>query len=199
MCGMISHDSIRKREHPPMSDPGRVVDWPPPRRPPRRNRGLLLILAVLAAILFGGGTALSYYVERLWFDSLGYVDVFWTTLNVQAAVFAIFAAITFVALYGAYAVLKPARLGELTGVPILINGQPIKLPVEPVLRLIALGGSLVIAVITASAMTSEWTTLSLYWYAKAPVAGAPVDPIFGRPLSFFFFTLPAWHLLTGRL
>src|SRR5947208_8472702 len=115
-----------------MNEPSRVVDWPPPRRPPRRNRGVLLLLAVLAAILFGGGTALSYYVERLWFDSLGYVDVFWTTLNLQAAVFSIFAAITFVVLYGAYAFFKPARLGELTGVPILINGQPIKLPVEPV-------------------------------------------------------------------
>ena len=70
-----------------------VVDWrpPPPRRPQRRG-GRLLVLAVLAAIVLGGGTALSYYVEALWFESLGYSAVFWKTLNVQAATFIAFAA-----------------------------------------------------------------------------------------------------------
>ena len=92
-----------------MNDPSRVVDWPPPRRPPRRNRGGLVIFAVMAAILFGGGTALSYYVESLWFDALGYVDVFWKTLNIQAAVFIGFAAVTFLVLYGSYLALEPAR------------------------------------------------------------------------------------------
>jgi len=43
-------------------------------------------------------------------------------------VFSSFAVATFLVLYGAYVALKPPRLGELTGVPILINGQPIKLP-----------------------------------------------------------------------
>src|SRR3954468_3779519 len=146
-----------------MTDPSRVVDWPPPRRPQRRNRGVLLLIAVAGVILFSGGTALSYYVERLWFDSLGYVDVFWTTLNVQAVVFSLFGAITFVVLYGAYVALKPPRLGELTGVPILINGQPIKLPVEPVLRLIALGSSLAIAFVTGAGMMANWETLAVYW------------------------------------
>ena len=71
-----------------------TIDWPSPRRP--RRRGRLLILAVLAVVVLGAGTALSYYVEALWFDSLGYVDVFWKTLNVQASVFIGFAAITLV-------------------------------------------------------------------------------------------------------
>src|SRR3990167_2705741 len=159
-----------------MNDPSRVVDWPPPRRPPRRNRGGLVIFAVMAAILFGGGTALSYYVESLWFDALGYVDVFWKTLNIQAAVFIGFAAVTFLVLYGSYLALKPARLGEPTGVPLLINRQPLPLPgelpgppflisaqpsqrpVEPVLRLIALGGSLAIAFVTGAGMMANWKT-----------------------------------------
>ena len=44
---------------------------------------------------------------------------------------------------------------------------------------------------------AEWSTLALYWYA--PTAASTVDPIFGRPLTFYFFTLPAWQLLTGWL
>ena len=180
------------------SDRG-VVDWPPPRRPQRRNRGPLLIVAVLLAIMFGGGTALSYYVESLWFDSLGYVDVFWKTLNVQAAVFLIFGASTFLLLYGSFLALKPPRLGELTNVPILINGQPIRLPVEPVLRLIALGGALAIATVTGAGMMANWETLALYWYSRSSPASTLTDPIFARPLNFYLFTLPAWEMVSGWL
>jgi uncharacterized protein len=182
-----------------MSDPSRVVDWPPPRRPRRRNRGVLLLVAIVAAIVLGGGTVLSYYVDSLWFDSLGYIDVFWTTLDVQAAAFVIFASMTFVVLYGAYAAFKPPRLGELTGVPILINGQPIQLPVEPVLRLIALAGSLVIAFVTGAGMMANWETLALYWYSRSGPASSLADPIFGRPLNFYLFTLPAWEMISGWL
>ena len=56
------------------------IDWPRT-HPPRHRRRFLLILAVLAGIVFGGRTALSYYVDVLWFGSLGYGDVFWKTLS----------------------------------------------------------------------------------------------------------------------
>jgi uncharacterized membrane protein (UPF0182 family) len=182
-----------------MNDPRRrVVDWPPPERP-RSNRGGLIVLGILLAMLFGGGTAVRYYVESLWFGALGYSDVFWTTLNGQAAVFIGFAAVTFLVLYGSYLALKPSRLGELTGVPILINGQPIKLPVEPVLRLIVLGGSLAVAMITAASVTARWLTLARYWYGRSLPPSPVVDPILGRPLDFYLFTVPAWDVLSGWL
>ena len=156
-----------------------------------------MLLGVVALLLFSGGTALSYYVDALWYGSLGFADVFWRTLDLQAAIFSGFTIVTFLALYGAFVALKPPHLGELAGFPILINGQPVKLPVEPVIRLVALVGSLGIAVITGSTMAADWSTLALYWYAR-PVP-TPTDPIFGRALTFYFFTLPAWHLITGWL
>ena len=57
------------------------IEWPPlrtgrPPRPPNRRR-VLLIFVVLAVIFFGTRTALSYYVDTLWFGSLGYGEVFW--------------------------------------------------------------------------------------------------------------------------
>src|SRR6516164_2874287 len=164
-----------------------TIDWPP-RRPPRRGGWIVLIVA-LAALIFGGGTALSYYVDALWFDSLGYGAVFWKTLNLQGLVLSLFALATFAALYGSFRALKPAGLGELTNVPLLINGQPIKLPVDPVLNLIALAASLLIAVATAAGFAADWPTLALWWYAPASTA-AP-DPIFAKPLTFYLFTLPA--------
>ena len=170
-----------------------TIDWPP-RRPQRRGGWIVLIVA-LAALIFGGGTALSYYVDALWFDSLGYGAVFWKTLNLQGLVLSLFALATFAALYGSFRVLKPAGLGELTNVPLLINGQPIKLPVDPVLNLIALAASLLIAVATAAGFAADWPTLALWWYAPASTA-AP-DPIFAKPLAFYLFTLPALQLLSG--
>ena len=163
------------------------IDWPPPRRP-RRRRGLPIILGAIAVVVLGGGALLSYYVDALWFESLGVADVFWTTLRLQGQTFTFFFAATFFTLYGSYLALKPATLGELAGLPILINGQPIKLPVEPVIRIAALGGAFVIAAATGAAMMANWNVLALYWQsgsAAVSAAGAStVDPIFGRPLSF---------------
>ena len=165
---------------------------------PRRRR-FLVILVVLAVIFFAGRAALSYYLDLLWFDSLGYAQVFWKTLNLQWEIFGLFAAATFLILYGSFLTLKRAHLPDLPeGHTIFIGGQPVKLPVEPVLRLIALGISLAIAAAAGAAMMGEWSTLALFWYAPR-MAGSVVDPIFGKPLNFFLFALPAWQLIAGWL
>jgi len=176
------------------------LEWPAPQtgRPGHRRR-FLLILIVLAIIFFGGRTSLSYYVDVLWFRSLGYGEVFFKTLRLQWEVFTVFAGVTFIILYGSFRLLKRAHLPDLPDRhTILIGGQPLKLPVEPVLRLIGLGISLAIAVATGAAMAAEWPTLALYWYAPSSF-GSVVDPIFGKPLNFFFFALPAWQIILGWL
>ena len=70
------------------------IDWPLI-HPPRRRRRLLLFLAFLVGIFFGGRTALSYYVDVLWFGSLSYGGVFWKTLGLQWGIFTAFASATF--------------------------------------------------------------------------------------------------------
>src|SRR6266700_2157098 len=174
------------------------IDWPRT-NPPRRRRRFFLIIAVLAGIFFAGWTSSSYYVDVLWFGSLGYGDVFWKTIRLQTGIFTAFAAATFLILYGSFLALKRAHLPDLpSGQTIIVGGQPLRLPVEPVLRLIALGVSLAIAIATGASMIAEWPTLALFWYAPH-ATGSIADPIFGRPLNFFLFTLPAWQLLAGWL
>jgi uncharacterized protein len=175
------------------------IDWPRTNSPKRRLRRFFLIIAVLAAIFIGGWTSLSYYVDVLWFGSLGYGDVFWKTIRLQSGIFTAFAIATFVILYGSFLALKRSHLPDLpSGQTIIVGGQPLRLPVEPVLRLIALGVSLAIAIATGASMIAEWPTLALFWYAPH-ASGSVADPIFGRPLNFFLFTLPAWQLLAGWL
>src|SRR6202011_3107151 len=114
---------------------------------------LFFILAVLAIIFFGSRAALSNYVDLLWFRSLGYGDVFWKTLSLEWGVFAAFAAATFLILYGSFLALKRAHLADLpSGHTILLGGRPVKLLVEPAMRLIALGVSLAIAAAAGAGM-----------------------------------------------
>jgi hypothetical protein len=160
---------------------------------------LIVFLIVIAAILFAAKTALSYWVDLLWFRSLGYADVFWTTWRIEWGVFALFAVATFVILYGAFLALKRASQASLPSArQIILGGQPVNLSIEPVLRIVGIVGSLAVAALTGTAMMAEWPTLALFWYAPH-ASGSIADPIFGRPLNFFLFTLPAWQLILGWL
>ncbi len=172
------------------------VDWPT--RRPRRQRLFLFVLAAIIALFVGGHTILSYYVEALWFGSSGYADVFRTALGLQWAVFAIFFLATFLILYGWFLALKRAYGSDLLGGgTIFVGGQPLKLRLERILNLIALVVILIIGLVTGSQMMDEWPTFALYRYAER--TGGVIDPIFGKPLNFYLFTLPAWQFITGWL
>jgi uncharacterized membrane protein (UPF0182 family) len=142
---------------------------------------------------------LSYWVDLLWFRSLGYGEVFWKTLGLQWGIFAAFGGITFLILFGAFLLLKRAHLSDLPSAhTIYVAGNAVTLPVESALRVIGIGASLLISLATAAAMKAQWPTLALYWYAPR-TSGSVSDPIFGLPLNFYLFTLPAWHLIAGWL
>ena len=176
------------------------IHFPVKTQTPRpRRRVLLIFIAIVAAIVFGSRTGLSYWVDLLWFQSLGYGEVFWKTRGLEWGIFAAFAVVTFLILYGVFSAFWRAHRGDLPrDHTIFIQGNAVKLPVATALRTIAAGLSLVISLATAGAMEEQWPTLALYWYAP-PTTGNVADPIFGLPLNFYLFTLPAWHLLVGWL
>jgi uncharacterized protein len=166
----------------------------------RSRRGRVARFALLVAlgiVVLGGSTATSYYVDALWFESLGFASVFWTRISLQAATFGAFAVVTFLVVYGVFRALKPNPLGQLMRTTILVNGRPVTLPIEPVLKLIGLGLSVAIAAVTGASMMARWMTLALFW--DAPRNAALLDPIFGRSLDFYLFTLPALQLISGWL
>src|SRR6185437_15714004 len=174
------------------------IDWPPTSAGRNRRRFFLLILLIAIIFLWGGRSAVAYYIDSLWFASLGYVGVFFTTLRVQWGIFVVFATATWLILYGWFSALKRAHLSDLTNRTILIAGQTIKLPIEPVLTLFGYGVCLVVAVGTGISAMTEWGTLGLFWYAPHAPAQM-IDPIFNKALSFYLFTLPAWQLIANWL
>src|SRR2546428_13674359 len=63
---------------------------PPPYQPPfdfRRARSFLIGVGILVVLLIGAFQSISFYVESLWFGSLGFEPVYWYRLQAQAAVF----------------------------------------------------------------------------------------------------------------
>jgi uncharacterized membrane protein (UPF0182 family) len=174
------------------------IDWPL-KNPPRRRRRFFFLLAVLAVIFFSFRTAVSYFVDLLWFRSLNYGAVFTKTLVLEWGVFAFFVTATFLILFASFAVLKRTHLPDLpSSHTVFVGGHPVRLPVDPVMRLLGFGGSAIIALVTGAGMMGEWPAVALFWYAPATM-GSVIDPIFGKPLNFFLFTLPAWQLISGWL
>ena len=165
-----------------------TIDWPPAAQ---RRRGRLVLCCCDRVLILSAGTALSYYVEALWFSSLGYIDVFWKTLNLQSAVFLGAAVITFLALYGAFRAFKPANLGAVDPADtIIINGQPVRsCRSDPSLRLIALGAPpCFIAIVTGFGLMSEVADArAATGTAATPWRRPPSDPIFGQPIPFYLF------------
>jgi uncharacterized protein len=158
---------------------------------------LIVLIVLILAVLLGSSSALSWYVDSLWFGSLGYRDVFWKSWGLGWVVFAAFFAATFILLYGWFLALWQMHQPDLPhDRSVYIGRQQLSLPLRRVLRFAGLGVSLAAAIISGSAMMAEWPTFAL-WHA-APAGGA-ADPVFGRPLGFWLFALPVWQLIAGWL
>ena len=120
-------------------------------------------------------------------------------MGLQVASFVVFAVVTFLFLYSAFSAVRWSHQADLPNFhSIVIAGQPISLSVQSALRVISLCISIVFAGVTGFALMAQWPTLALFWYAPH-ATGSVADPIFGKSLNFFLFTLPAWQLIDNWL
>jgi len=156
---------------------------------PRRFRFRLLLLAVAAAVILLPMGA-SLYTTWLWFQQLGYQTVFTTTLVTKAGLGVIVGLITAAVIWLNFKLalrLSPetARVER----HFVIEGQEIQTPdfsgLAPRLAPIV---ALAIGVFTGLAGWGSWETF-LKFRHQAPFG--ETDPIFGRDIAFYFFTLPA--------
>lgn len=176
----------------------RVV-YPIREQPPRKfGAGLIFLLLAVLIVLFSARTAVSYYVDSLWFSSLGYASVFWKTLELQWMAFAIPCFVTFAAIFAWASALRRASRSELQNAgTIVLGSRTFELPVDPALRIGALIASAFFALIAGASFMSEWARFATYWYA--PAGAGLQDPIFGKSLEFYFFTLPVLQFIFGWL
>ncbi|HKQ78577.1 MAG TPA: UPF0182 family protein [Blastocatellia bacterium] len=156
---------------------------------PRMSRFRLLALAVVALVIILP-MGVGQYTDLLWFQQLGYQIVFSTTLFTKAALGAAVGLIT-----AAFVLLNlklALRLSPETS-PIarhfVIEGQEIPAPNFSALapRL----APIVALAVGAFAGLAGWGSWETFLRFRHQVPFAETDPIFGRDIAFYVFTLPA--------
>jgi uncharacterized protein len=165
---------------------GRVT----PLRRPRLGLWILLGFVLLSLV----GQAVPLYTDWLWFQEVGFTEVFTTRLRVSGQLFlglgfAVFAFL-FVNLSVAARTAPPDVLWELEDQ----LGLPGRAILEPLVRRLLVPVIAVIAFFSGARATGSWATVLEYING---VGFGQVDPLFGRDLGFYFFVLPFWRLLYG--
>jgi len=159
------------------------------RRPPP-----IVILVVLFVLLALFAQLIPLYTDWLWFDEVGYADVFLSILSLRGGLFTammiavllfLWANLTFAARTAA-----PDVVWELEDQ----LGLPGRVVIEPLLRRFLPLVLLVIAIASGLRATTHWATVAGYMNGSA---FGTTDPLFGRDLSFYVFVLPFWRLLHG--
>ena len=171
-----------------------IIDVGPP---PRRRRLKIWIVVAAIILFFSFSRILSVYLSALWFGSLGYSSVYWYVFKTKIALFAIFTILTalllsatfllFQRLFGAYAFESRT---------IILNNQPFQFSPAKFIRPLGWGVSILVGLIYGFKLKDHWRQFALYWHQPATTFH---DPIFGKPLGFYLFSLPLYDSLSSWL
>ena len=167
---------------------------------------LLVAILFLAILLIVLGSMVGFVVDWLWFFAVGYLNVFWTIIIAKAELFvAVFVATASILwLNGALAyrfVRSPWQgrradiawrdAGVLT-LPDVLEWVRDRLPWP----LVIAAAALVLALLVGWGEGHNWD-LFLRYLHQVPF-GAD-DPLYGRDIGFYFFSLPAWLAIKNWL
>jgi hypothetical protein len=152
-----------------------------------------LALVALAILFFVLPSTTTYLADWLWFGEVGYQPVFLTSLYARGLVGLLCFILSLAWLAGH---LRHA-LVTASGAPSSFTtreGFTIVLPTRDQLRPLAMLAAAAAAVLVGLFAASEWMTVLTWWYA-APFAAS--DPILGRNVGFYVFTMPLLELARG--
>ena len=156
----------------------------------RRRFRIPLVLIVLLVVTVLPASAV-FYTDWLWFQEVGYEQVFLRSLTARSFATIGTAAVVFLILWVNVAIafrgLHPRQFMIATAVgPQSVNVDPVRL------KPLAIGGAGVVALLAGLYGGSQWETW-LYYIYRTPFG--TVDPILGRDVGFYVFTLPLLELV----
>jgi uncharacterized membrane protein (UPF0182 family) len=165
------------------------------------KKTLLILAAALIAILVILAVLSRFFVDLLWFDSLGFRAVFTTVWLTMIVVFVIAAVLSATILLINGLIAARATSGRSRGARgfrvVGRNAQGLPEVIELSLdkipwRLIIPAVALIIGLFIGLAQTGNWDTI-LKWFYAAPFGRS--DPLFAHDLGFYVFALPFYELL----
>ncbi|HEV8263802.1 MAG TPA: UPF0182 family protein [Gemmatimonadales bacterium] len=154
----------------------------PTRRPRSRSLVVLVVLAVLVLVL---PTVVRLAAEWPWFSALGYERVFTTRLVAGGLLGLVVGGVAFAFLYANF---RFAQRGIVPN-PLVVQLSP-EAPALDVTRLgrrLALPAALGLALLFAIGGSNGWLGV-LQFLHRTPFGAT--DPVFGRDLSYYVFTVP---------
>src|ERR1700693_954154 len=159
----------------------------------------VVVIVVVGMIVVGRITGVL--VDWLWFSSIGYVDVFWTVLSAQALLFvAVFAASAgAIWMSGVLAHRYARNLGTSQAEAaffVEISELPDQVAPRMPWRFSIACGAVLFGLVIAALEISSWD-MALRFLHQVPFGER--DPIFGKDISFYLFSLPVYVALKNWL
>ena len=153
----------------------------------------LPFFALLLLLVMGVPATAEFYTDWLWFQEVGYESVFVRSLAAQSLVATLTGLVVFVLLAANLLV----ALRSLRPRPFMIATPqgPQTVMMDPAsIRPLALAAVGLVSLLTAIYAGARWQTW-LYFFHATPFGKA--DPILGRDVSFYVFTLPLLEIVQG--
>lgn len=167
---------------------------PPYHQPRVPFRGFPIRIAILIVLIIAAFQSITFYVDSLWFASLGFESVYWYRLRAQGLVFLSFAIASMALLRILFSLVMPANGGARRPF-IQFGNEAIVIPSGDTFKRLAWPAAAIVGVFFGLAFAADWNQYALY--LNRVDTPSITDPVFGRPLSFYFFTLPVVEALSG--
>ena len=166
----------------------------------RRGRRVVFVLIVVFVLLMVIPAIAERLADWLWYREIGFERVFFTKIVAQWALGLPAGLIAFAVLYGSarFALGGPVRAGVASRFSELYTRADLtdvaRSAVDGAVRLAALGGTALVSLLFALIIAAQWRTILQFIY-RTPFGAA--DPVFGRDVGYYVFTLPVLELATG--
>lgn len=163
-----------------------------------RIRRTAIAVASIIVCLIVIGRATYVLVEWLWFSSIGYAAVFWTILDSRALLFATVFVISagLIALSGTLAHRHATSIGPFPVVLEVVGKFTEDVTPRIPWRSAIAGAAIVLGLLIAAGEASNWDILLRFLYQ---VPFGERDPIFGKDIGFYLFSLPVCLALKNWL
>ena len=160
-----------------------------------KSSSRLVLIAVAAVILLVFPALVTYYTDWLWFVQVGYRGVFVRQLVAQGTLGLAVGAGAFALLAINLRVTLALLAQPYLMLGTLQDGRPLVLDRRQ-LRRLALAAAAFVAIVLGLSASASWLQVLEYFHQTS---FGQVDPILGRDVAFYVFTLPVLDLARGLL
>jgi hypothetical protein len=154
--------------------------------------GAVVIVAVLLGVLSG------FYIDILWFREVGFSSVFWGIFWSKVLLALVFGAFFFVLLLTNLLLVRRLRPQYRIFSPEEEAVERYRTAFEPYARWVLPAVAALFALIAGTAVTGRWEEFQL-WRVAGDAQFGIADPVFGRDVGFYVFSLPFLQFVQGWL